>query len=279
MAGFIVFLLACVSQASALELASCQGHSLWITVPVERAAVEKWLDENLQAADRYQVVLDKVDDTKHPIQIEWDSFHSCKAVGTILPYPPFNEVATMIPYVHWKNKTGVHFQPWSIVNNLFGASAMLLTGSKHVTESTGGAQYPAVPSTWSQWTEAEGSILSLRDAHVETLLNSTVLEASDGAWREIVSLKHTKSVTYDKCAASGFKEKYSCNTIQWDILEAAKLVNGELDTTQGKTNFFPASLKGSITQLRQQLPGLEAYAVRSTMTAKLGCGSDEQIIV
>jgi len=276
MSGFIVLLLACVSQASALKLDGCQGHSLWVTVPVERSVIEDWLDRILRKGDREAIVLvDQGNDTKHPVMIEWDSFSSCKTVGS-LPYPSFNEVATMIPSVQWKNKTGVHFQPWSVVNNFFGAAAMTLTGSKHLTESSGGAQYPSVPSNWSQWTVAKASLLSLRDARVEALVNSTVLEASDAAWREMVSLKHTKSVTYETTPFSG---TFSCNNIQWDIHEAAKLVDGKLDIRMGGPNLFPFGYVADIAVLRKELPGFEAYAVRNTMKAILGCGSDEQIIV
>jgi len=271
-------------QASALELAKCQGKSVWLTVPVEKSEIEKWLDSNLQPADRQQVVLDDApgynSSTRHPVQIEWDSFHSCKSVGGI-PYPDFNEVAAMIPYVRWQNKTGVHFQPWSIVNNIFGASAMLLTGSKHVTESSGGVRYPTPPANWAQWTEKDSGALAgfcNVSARVETLVNSSLLESTDAAWREMANLKRTKSVTYDRCA---FGWKYSCNRIQWDIQKAAKVTDGWIGVTRGANNshFFPALIGDSIASLREKLPGFEVYAAQTVMSAVIGCGSTNQIIV
>jgi len=256
----------------------CKGKSLWLTIPVEKAAVEQWLNDGLQPADRQQVFLDTVPGygTAHPVMVEFDSFHSCKTAGTFLPYPDFNEVATMIPYVRWQNKTGVHFQPWSIVNNLWGASAMMLTGSRHVTESGGGAQYPTLPANWGHWTASGDSVLSLKSAHVESLTNANSLAAVDAAWAEMLNLKHTKSITYDKCFGAW---KYSCNTIKWEVSQAAKLTTGIFDITQGSTKYFPVSIKGDIVKLAAQLPGLEAYAVTTTMTAVTGCGEDAETIV
>merc|ERR1712232_1326983 len=167
------------------------------------------------------------------------------------------------------NKTGVHFQPWPIVNNLWGASAMMLTGSRHVTESGGGAQYPTLPANWGPWTASGDSVLSLKSAHVESLTNANSLAAVDAAWAEMLNLKHTKSITYDKCFGAW---KYSCNTIKWEVSQAAKLTTGILDTTQGSTKYFPASIKGDIAKLAAQLPGLQAYAVTTTMTAVIGWG-------
>jgi hypothetical protein len=252
-----------------------------VTVPVEKAAVEQWLKDDLQPADRHQVLLDTVPGygTAHPVMVEFDSFHSCKTAGTFLPYPDFNEVATMIPYVRWQNKTGVHFQPWSIVDNIWGGAAMMLTGSRHTTESAGGAQYPALPANWGQWTASGDSVLRLKNAHVESLTNASSLATVDVAWAEMLNLKHTKSITYDKCAASSGAWKYSCNTIKWEVSQAAKLTTGILDTTQGSTKYFPVSIKGDIVKLAAQFPGLEAYAVTTTMTAVIGCGEDAEIIV
>merc|ERR1712083_728243 len=143
-------------------------------------------DEHLQPIDRGQIVLDAAPgytDT-HPVQIEWDSFLSCKSVAGV-PYPSFNEIATMIPYVRWLNKPGVHFQPWSIVNNLWGAAAMTLTGSSHTTQSSGDAEYPDVPANWSHWTKVkDGSILSLRDVSVVEFQNASSLAVKDAKWHE-----------------------------------------------------------------------------------------------
>lgn len=260
---------------------------MWVTIPVEKALVEKWLDAVFadKETDRQFVVLDPVvpgyNSTYHPVQIEWDSFHSCKSVGGI-PYPDFNEVATMIPYVRWQNSSGtsesrVHFQPWTIVNNIFGRAAMTLTGSRNVEQATGGAQYPTPPASWAQWTTADSSVLSLRDAHVENLEDSASLASKDAAWREMLNLKHTKSITYDKCLLHGNDWTYSCNTIKWDVLKAVKLNAGQLDTTQGSSQappFFPVSIKGDIAKLQEQFPGLQAYATQNTMSAVIGCSSD-----
>lgn len=271
-----------VVESQALQLASCDGHALWITVPVKKTVVQSWLDEHLQPADKGKVVLDSApgySDT-HPVQIEWDSFHSCKSVGSPIPYPSFDEVATMIPYVRWQNQTEVHFQPWSIVNNVWGAAAMILTGSRHATQISGDSEYPDAPGNWSQWLNAQGSsVLSLRDVVVEDLRNASSLAAEDKNWREMLSLKHTKSVTYDRCAAHGGAWTYSCNTIQWDVKQAQEIVTGELDTTQGSTHYFATSLKGDISDLRKRLPGFAAYAVHSSMKAIIGCEGDSQIVV
>jgi len=291
MATSTLMFLALSMQASALDLATCQGKSLWLTIPVEKSAIELWLNQILQPADREQIVLDDApgykSTTQHPLQIELDSFHSCKTLGGI-PYPSFNEVAAMIPYVRWQNKTRVHFQPWSMVSNIFGASAMMLLGSRHVTEEQGKARYPTPPSTWEQsmvkldGCDNDNSLCGTVNvsASVDVLVNSTLLESTDTAWRDMVNLKRTKSVAYDECATSGFAWKFSCNRIQWDIQKAAKVTDGQIwiDSvgSNGRSSMlFPFwFIQDSIPALRKRRPGLEVYAAETIMTTTLGCPSE-----
>jgi len=274
----LMFFILLPAAVHALKLASCDGHALWITVPVNKSIVQAWLEEHLQPIDRGQVVLDAAPGytDAHPVQIEWDSFHSCKTIAG-LPYPSFNEIATMIPYVRWQNQTGVHFQPWSIVNNAWGCAAMTLTGSRHVQQTSGNAEYLDVPANWSQWANIKAdSVLSFRDVVVDDLRNASSLAAQDPQLKEMLNLKHTKSVTYDR---NLIKWTYSCNIIKWGVKQASKIETGELDTTQGSTHYFPVSLKGSISHLKKELPGFEAYAIQSSMEAVVGCGEETQILV
>eukprot|EP00756_Hemistasia_phaeocysticola_P026920 Hpha_TRINITY_DN16089_c5_g4::TRINITY_DN16089_c5_g4_i1::g.119499::m.119499 len=117
-----VILAVAAPAAGELKLSTCSASSMWITLPMNRSVVEQWAKVQVGAEHIGEMkFLDPpapYSDTQ-PIQIEFDSFYDCKTLAGI-PYPSFQEVAVQAPYVEWKGKT-LHFQPWALTNNVFGA--------------------------------------------------------------------------------------------------------------------------------------------------------------
>lgn len=281
MAKLFSLLLSQAVGSQGLQLSDCETHALWITLPLPKGLVQAWINEQLEDEDKGKITLDDVPgytDT-HPVQIEFDNFGPCKSFKSPIPYPDFGEIATQVPFVRWQGEsspTGFHFQPWAVVNNAFGDMAMLMLGARHIIESGGDMKYPDVPANWSHSSNAEGGgALSVRNAHVEKLQDSSSLADEDAAWRQMLPSKHTRAVSYAMSITG--KRIFACNNIQWDIHEAAKVVSGELTITQGdnhKGSYFPRSLSGDISTLTEQFPGLEVYAVHATMTANCHCPQD-----
>lgn len=251
-------------------MSTCKASSVWFTYPLPRADVLRWMNDQLPEDNEYTLDTPAGYGDNHPMQIEFDTFTSCKTfLG--LPYFDFQEIAVQIPYVTWRNLT-VHFQPWALVNNIFGKAAMILLSSRSAL-SAGTSEKPKTPAIWSQSgkSTAVGS-LSLTNANVSVLVDSATQEEGDASWREMVKVKKELEAVYIN--------HYACNNIAWNFAatRVAKVSSGTLDIAPVQTavpSLFPAKVAGEISMLRKSVPGFEAYGVETEFTATIGgCGSD-----
>eukprot|EP01084_Bolivina_argentea_P185132 319270_1 len=273
-----VLLFALVGVEAEMKLSTCQASSMWVTYPVQRKLLQEWMYDKGNLPDAKEYVLDTPSwfGDYHPVQIEFDTFHSCKSLAG-MPYPSFKEVAIQVPYVSWRNRT-VHYQPWAIMDNFFGVVAgNLLCG---VTVEAHHAQSSQTNGTWSQAATVSANSrteleIHLSNGHMPQMTRSAALAQQDAAWREMVTTKKTNEVVYKSLT------KYSCNTIVWDFeaTSAAAVTHGELEVSHlvsGRPFFPGVAIKGDIDTIRKQFeaagtPGFAVYAVQSKFTAYVGC--------
>lgn len=275
---FLAVLVSLTAVSGSMKMSSCKASAMWLEVPVELATLHRWVNLQLKPADRDQLVLETPADYEeghHPVQIEFDNFHDCKAM--LLPFPNFMEVAVQVPFSRFKSGSDlVHFQPWAFVDNIFGASAMMLLGADHVTAKDTGRSYSG-SGNWSQWTAGEHAgesfSLSLRGANMKdgALMKSSSLEETDSAWHVLVQSKLSNELAYAPKILGG-GEKFACNDIKWAFSDTtvSEITEGQLELS-GAFQFLPVNFTGDVETFKKQMPNSRAYAIQSGMTAYSGC--------